>query len=176
VLTDIYCMKDQGANFPALTDVRPAEISVWMKTRRKWVDMPIKDTNTFKLAWWAWWSAFQPEERIGGAEGVDRTIVPPSVEMDWVKLRKPGKNGLALVMWALTWWGRASSNGDSWKRAVVDVAAAIKCVRWDAGGLDSIVEHGESSTAGVATGRPARGRKRVAEADEQQKQQKCVRR
>lgn len=148
-----------------------------MKTRRKWVDMPIKDTATFKLAWWAWWSALQPEERIGGAEGVDRMIVSPSVEMDWVKLRKPGKNGLALVMWALVWWGRASSNGDSWKRAVVDVAAAIKCVRWDGAGgeLDSMVEHGESSTVVVATGRPTRGQKRVAGTDEQQKQKRVRR-
>lgn len=121
-------LQDQGPNYPAMNDVRPAEVSAWMKNHRKWTDVPIKDLDGFRKAWWSWWSALQPEARMADADRRNNEAMKvPSVDMDWEKLRKPGKNGLLLIMLALAWWG-ASSDDDRWKKAVADVSAVIRCM------------------------------------------------
>lgn len=106
-----------------MSDIRPTEISMWMKNHRRWTDIPIKDVNVFSKAWWVWWTSLQPETRISD----DGTMAAPSVGMDWTNLRKPGKNGLLLIMLALSWWGSASGNDNCWKSAVAEVCAVICC-------------------------------------------------
>ena len=97
-----------------MNDVQPSEIGIWMKNHRKWVDMPVKDVEVFSKAWWAWWTALQPELRTSDAGcGIDGTMATPCTEMDWTNLRKPGRNSLLLIMLALSWWGSTSGNNES---------------------------------------------------------------
>lgn len=159
--------KDQGPNYPAMNDVRPAEISMWMKNHRRWTDIPIKDISVFSKAWWVWWTALQPQTRTPDAScEIDGTMAlpAPSFDMDWTNLRKPGRNGLLLIMLALSWWGRASGNDGSWSRAVVDVRATIGCLgTLDRGGTSG---GGEGSvTRNTAAEKPSR--KRATSGDQQ---------
>ena len=154
-----------GANFPPMTGIRPSEIGTWMKTRGTWIEIAIEDINIFSEAWWTWWSALQPENRS------QDTI--PTVDMDWKKLRKTGKNGLPLVMLTLTWWGKASGCDEEWRRAVKDVHASINCMKDQCAGeaRPSNVPLASSSIANsttysIAAGRPVRDRKRVRPRDE----------
>jgi len=96
---------DAGSSFPPAKGVRPPEIAVWMKNRRPWKDVEIKDTGIFSRQWWAWWLSLQPKSRICGS-GADDNLLP-TLEMDWSQLQKPGKNGFLLMMLALVWWGQA---------------------------------------------------------------------
>ena len=149
-----------------MTDNRPEEISIWMKSRRTWINIPIKDNTAFSVAWWSWWFALQPESRRVTSDGY---MSRPAADMDWRKLNKLGKNGLPLVMITLTWWGEALSGGDEWKKAVVDVGAVIACL--EQSGTISDVEPSNnalasSSTANATTGRPVRERKRVRPRDD----------
>jgi len=58
----------------------------------------------------------------------DANLVTPSSTMDWDALRKPGCNGIILVMLSLTWWGKVSSANEEWRLAVTDVTAALCCL------------------------------------------------
>jgi len=79
----------------------------------------------------------------------------PSFDMDWTNLRKPGRNGLLLIMLRLSWWGRASGNDGSWTRAVVDVHATIGCLgTLDRGGTSGGSEG--SVTRNTAAEKPTR--------------------
>jgi len=153
-----------------MIDKRPTEIGVWMKSRRTWIDIPIENKDTFALAWWSWWSALQPEARVcGAADDGHPNLTRPATNMDWKKLNKLGKNGLPLVMITLTWWGLASSGGEEWKRAVVDVCAAINCFGRSGTNLaiaPSNIPLVGSSTVNATSGRPPRERKRVWPRDE----------
>jgi hypothetical protein len=88
-----------------MTDTRPNEIGVWMKTRCLWIDIPIANIDSCTIAWWSWWVALQPEERKQCVVGNDANLLTmPTIDMDWKKLRKRGKNGLSLVMVTLIWY------------------------------------------------------------------------
>jgi hypothetical protein len=106
-----------------MNNVRPGEIVTWMKNHRKLVDVAIGDRVEFSEKWWAWWSTLQLDTRMRNTDGV---MVALTAGMDWEKLWKPGRNGMLLVMLALTWWGSAS-NDESWEQAVVEVCAVLCC-------------------------------------------------
>jgi hypothetical protein len=125
---------DGGPSFPPATDVRPPEIAAWMKNRRPWKDVEIADVEEFGRKWWAWWNSLQPSSRISKNE--DETL-PPTVDMDWSKLQKPGKNGFLLVMLSLVWWGKASNRVEGWSKAVADVSAVLRCLPVQ-GALDKV--------------------------------------
>ncbi|KIM87301.1 hypothetical protein PILCRDRAFT_3801 [Piloderma croceum F 1598] len=154
-----------GGNFPPMVNVRPAEIGIWMKDRKTWIEIVIKNIQSFSVAWWTWWAALQPDQCKD--DDVER-MHEPTADMDWRKLKKTGKNGLPLVMITLVWWSSTSGCSEEWKRAVKDVCASINCM--DGSSIVS-AETGEtplcgSSTANVAAGRPVRERKRVRPDDE----------
>lgn len=58
--------------------------------------------------------------------------------MNWGDLRKEGRNGLLLIMMALTWWGKASETDMEWLQAVNEVSAAVSCMI-DSGAIVSTV-------------------------------------
>lgn len=164
-----------------MTDIRPKEIGVWMRSRRTWINVPITDNDAFEQAWWSWWYALQPEARkLGTGSDAYQHMSAPAAEMDWKGLKKTGKNGLPLVMISLAWWGQAlnevlsggrtlsgqASSEEGWRRAVVDVCASINClgsICVDVGPSNPLAS---SSTANVNAGRPVRERKRVRPRDE----------
>ncbi|KZP24364.1 hypothetical protein FIBSPDRAFT_664539, partial [Athelia psychrophila] len=82
-------------------DIRPAEVAVWMRAHRKWVDMEITNIDLFEARWWAWWKALQPPER---ADSTSSMMPVPTNDMNWESLQKPGVNGLLLIVVALRWW------------------------------------------------------------------------
>jgi len=163
-----YCIflgQTTGGHFPAMTDNRPKEIGVWMKTRRTWMDIDIADIDMFSAAWWSWWKALQPDVRT--CETAEDMIAPTD-DMDWRKLKKLGKNGLPLVMVTLSWWGRASSCGTGWKMAIRDVFDSITCMHRSISSQTTSPDMplGGLSGANVEAGRPVRERKRVPARDE----------
>ena len=123
---------DGGASYPPATDVRPPEIGAWMKNRRPWRDVEIKDVEKFARQWRAWWNTLQPKSRSGEAE--------PTVDMDWSQLQKPGKNGILLIMMSLVWWGKASNRDEGWSKAISDVSAVLLCMRGALGASGDIVK------------------------------------
>lgn len=79
--------------------------------------------------WWKWWCHIQPGDRpvIDG-----RPSFVEKNSIDWEEINVWGQNGLALVVVALAWWGKAlngrtmdgsnlSEEESSWKAAVRDV-------------------------------------------------------
>lgn len=92
--------------------------------RRKWADLPIQDIEAFAIAWSAWWVALQPTERLRP----HGRLRPPSYDADWTCLRKPGANGIQLLLVTLRWWGKASNASPAWRMAVADFAATLRCV------------------------------------------------
>jgi hypothetical protein len=115
-----------GPAFPSATDTRPPEIGIWMKNRRLWKDISILDKEKFSGQWWNWWISLQPEPR---AHSDRNNIALLTVEMDWSKLQKPGKNGFLLVMISLVWWGKVSDMDGGWLKAVIDVIAVLRCMQ-----------------------------------------------
>lgn len=92
-------------------NTRPTEVGEWMKAVRPLKDMVVKDLAGLKLKWRGWWSSLQ-------ASG--------PADSPWESLRKPGKNGLVLVLICLVWWGNAANADSEWKRAVGDVVEALQ--------------------------------------------------
>ena len=139
---------DGGPSFPPATEVRPSEIGVWMKNRRVWRDVELADQVKFSQQWWAWWSSLQPDSRSGDDK--------PTIDMDWAKLRKAGKNGFLLVVLSLVWWGKALGTDGGWQKAVAEVSDVLGCVK---GTVPIIPERGPligSNAANIADGRPSK--------------------
>jgi hypothetical protein len=118
---------DTGPSFPPATNLRPPEIGVWMKNRRPWKDMELADKEKFSQKWWTWWSSLQPDSRTCDDK--------PTIQMDWGKLSKAGKNGFLLIILSLVWWGKASNRDEGWLKAVVEVSKVLLCMRGTAGAI-----------------------------------------
>jgi hypothetical protein len=115
---------DVGPAFPSATNTQPSEIGIWMKNRWLWKDVGILDKEKFSEQWWNKWISLQPEPR---AHGDRNNIALPTVEMDWSKLQKPGKNSFLLVMLSLVWWGKASDMDGGWLKAVMSPLRWVVC-------------------------------------------------
>jgi hypothetical protein len=118
-------LQDEGRGYPA--NSKPSEISYWQKSHRPWKDQGLrkKTLAEFEAEWWRWWKLLQPESR--GANRAEYMDVP-TVDMDWTKLRVPGRNGFLLVMVSLTWWGMLCGHSDEWRLAMTDVTVALVCM------------------------------------------------
>jgi len=137
-----------------------------MKTRRLWINIPIANIDSYTIAWWSWWVALQPEQRKQCVVGDNaESLTMPTIDMDWKKLQKTGKNGLSLVMVTLIWWGKMSSCSKEWKMAVMDVCGSIGCLG-NGGVVPSNIPLGSSNALNIAARRPSRERKRVRPRDE----------
>lgn len=123
-----------GANFSPLAMFRPKEIAQWTRASRPLVDSDILVPEDFAVTWWKWWSRLQPPSR---SEAGRPDMLSPTYLMKWDSIRKPGKNGLILVIVALRWWGVASSASEEWRKAVDDVSSAVFCMA-DAGHMEVI--------------------------------------
>jgi len=138
---------DTGPSFPPAAGVRPTEIGAWMKNRRPWKDVEIADIAGFVQKWWDWWSSLQPDSRTANDM--------PMIDMDWEKLKKPGRNGFLLIILSLVWWGKASGRDEEWQTAVAEFSKVLHCML---GGLTSVPDtpghgplNGSSATNAVAT-------------------------
>lgn len=118
-----------------------------MKASKGWADRDII-LEDYGVVWWKWWSALQPPSRF---EQARPSMLPPTYLMDWQSIRKPGTNGLILVIMSLRWWGVASTASSDWQKAVADVSSAIFCM------ADGIVQTNDQSA-----GKRKRGTKAVA--------------
>jgi hypothetical protein len=163
---------DAGASFPSATDIRPPEIAVWMKNRRLWKDVELIDEVGFKRQWWAWWISLQPDSRIFDNKN---NASPPTIDMDWAKLEKHGRNGFLLIMLALTWWGKASGRSDGWLKAVGDVTLALRCMQGSGSNRTSgLANEQDPPTSSTSTrgGKRGRGDVGVVERSSRQKRVK----
>jgi hypothetical protein len=100
-----------------MVNIRPAEIGIGMKDQKTWIEIAIKDIQSFSAAWYVWWAALQPDQC---KDDDIECMHEPTADMDWRKLKKTGKNGLPLVMITLVWWGSMSGCSEERKRAVKD--------------------------------------------------------
>ena len=87
-------------------------------------NVPLKiDPNTFGPSLRAWWTLLQPPSRGG-----DKLLRPSDIpKPEWKPLLKSHRNGFALIMIGISWWGYAL------KAMVVDKATQLA-------GWESIVE------------------------------------
>ncbi|RDX40321.1 hypothetical protein OH76DRAFT_1459537 [Lentinus brumalis] len=101
---------------------RPEEVAHWLKVlRRNIAKSPvIKDEVSYAEKWWKWWAGLQPSWRIRDAQL--RPVI--GGEGDWEALKKPGKNGLLMVLLSLAWWSDAATAAtrSQWDIAVKDVS------------------------------------------------------
>lgn len=97
----------------------------------------IKDIHTFGKQWWSWWGTIQP--KLHEHNSADLLVIDG--HGDWDVLKKPGKNGLHIVLLLLAWWGLLAAdtlcNGydirdhKHWNDVVKDVAWVItQMVDW----------------------------------------------
>ena len=141
---------DVGPSFLPAADIRPPEIAAWMKNRRPWRDVEIADVEEFRRKWCTWWNSLQPSSRISETKG---ETLPPTVDMDWSRLQKPGKNGFLLIMLSLVWWGKASNRDEAWSAAVADVSTVLRCLQGAPGAVSDVAQKrkilGNSGAANV---------------------------
>ncbi|KAJ7671037.1 hypothetical protein B0H17DRAFT_1245297 [Mycena rosella] len=98
------------------TSSRPAEVGQWIKYRRSTTrETKIDKLEVLSAKWWKWWSALAPTWRKKDDEGLP--VTEERVGGDWGVLVHPGANGMAVVLWPLTWWRKKEGSGvasDSW--------------------------------------------------------------
>ena len=163
-----------GPSFPPATNLRPPEISVWMKNWRPWKDMELANKEKFSQEWWAWWSSLQPDSRTREDE--------PTIQMDWGKLSKPGKNGFLLVILSLAWWGKVSNRDEGWLKAVAEVLKVLHCMRGTAGVIISVKKtagwvpltgSNGANTASTVSSKRRRDGDEVAEGSTAKRKRRC---
>ena len=145
---------DLGPSFPPATNLRPPEISKWMKNGRQPKEMDITDTEKFGQRWRNWWHSLQPKSRVSDK----RSSAQPMSNMDWSQLRKPSKNGFLLIMVSLMWWGKGSDQDTDWMHAVADVTAVLSCINNSVKSLEPTIPQTAQTIANP--GRPQRSLKR----------------
>ena len=94
-----------------MTEVRPVQVGQWMRASRLWKDMPVDDLADLKMKWRMWWAKLLPADAAGES------------------LRKPGKNGVFLVIMSLAWWGNAAGADEEWRNVVCEVVEALRNLR-----------------------------------------------
>ncbi|KAI0735943.1 hypothetical protein C8Q76DRAFT_573844, partial [Earliella scabrosa] len=105
---------------------RPDAVGEWLRVLRRDLDKSpvIKDEVEYANQWWAWWGGLQPNWRSRDDRG--RPIIDDSAacgENTWEGLRKPGANGVLMVLLSLCWWREIATPAtlDAWQDAVMDV-------------------------------------------------------
>jgi hypothetical protein len=81
---------------------RPEFISEWLQRTRSSTWRPdISNIPVLEKAFNTWWKRLQPQWRISGSG----SIVLDKVDSDWDVLRKPGQNGILIILVCLFYWG-----------------------------------------------------------------------
>ena len=89
----------------------------------------IADSEKYGQQWWSWWGSLQPEWRMRNHTG--RPVIGGCGE--WEVLKKPGKNGLRIVLLSLAWWGLRAKDRtleDFSSAALKEWSSAAKDVAW----------------------------------------------
>ncbi|KAF8873096.1 hypothetical protein CPB85DRAFT_1260637 [Mucidula mucida] len=82
--------------------LRPAVIATFMKNHRNYSKMwPVKtNLDDYGKGWWMWWKSAQTPSRLD-----NEALLKPEL-VEWGGLEtKSGRNGFALVLASLLWWG-----------------------------------------------------------------------
>ncbi|KAJ7050915.1 hypothetical protein C8F01DRAFT_952805, partial [Mycena amicta] len=105
---------------------RPPQFATWFRDGRKWnaghdVIRFQGDVEGFRQMFLSWWSEMQPAWRERGDDGRYRR--DPAAGRGWETMGSPGKDGMLLVVAALSWWGREEGKTHSvgWNTAAEDV-------------------------------------------------------
>lgn len=104
---------------------RPAEISAWIKDKRK-NKVPSINTSVYAAKWKTWWLSLQPEWRKGGS-GDLLTPCTISPSPNWGLLIKGGSSGFFTVVVSLAWWLHGCSDDDETKASLWE---AVSDVGW----------------------------------------------
>ncbi|KAJ7061118.1 hypothetical protein C8F01DRAFT_987632 [Mycena amicta] len=145
---------------------RPPQFATWFRDGRKWIashnDIRFQgDVDGFRKMFLAWWSAMQPAWRERGDDGQYKRVL--AAGRGWETLASPGKDGMILVVAALSWWGREEGKTRSagWNTVAADVLWVLRSLKGDAAatlsGLRALAEAEGASARGGKSGR-ARGR------------------
>lgn len=90
---------------------RPAEVTLWMKTRGYTDDeIPhIQSIDKYRESWTKWWMNCQPSWRLKKGWPLSRELVKNPT---WGKLSTSGTCGLFLVVMSTTWWATSLQSAD----------------------------------------------------------------
>ncbi|KAJ7050891.1 hypothetical protein C8F01DRAFT_1263591 [Mycena amicta] len=90
------------------------------------------DVEGFRQMFLSWWSEMQPAWRERGDDGRYRR--DPAAGRGWETMGSPGKDGMLLVVAALSWWGREEGKTHSvgWNTAAEDVLWVLHSLKDDA--------------------------------------------
>lgn len=108
---------------------RPAALAQWIQCKRitsgpVWDAFNVGDGCEFAEIWWEWWRSIQPTGRTTSKSA----SLNKADGLDWKRLRKPGPNGLLVVLVALVWWRNMEQSevvAQRWRKAVEDVTWAM---------------------------------------------------
>ncbi|KAJ7049308.1 hypothetical protein C8F01DRAFT_959845, partial [Mycena amicta] len=105
---------------------RPQQFGVWFRDGRKWIASHdgirfSQEIETFVTTFRSWWSEMQPEWRMRDVNG--KFEREAAAGRSWETLGSPGKDGMILVIAALSWWGReeGKSRSPAWVECAEDV-------------------------------------------------------
>lgn len=106
-------------------------MSHWLRVLRAEIgkEPTIADTAAYSQQWCGWWASIQPDWRE--RDSADRLIAGGTGP--WDALKKPGKNGLRIVLLSLAWWGLEVLDTEQphyTKEAHEDWNHAVKDVLW----------------------------------------------
>ncbi|KAI0056874.1 hypothetical protein BV25DRAFT_1842025 [Artomyces pyxidatus] len=111
-------------------DLRPHEVSLWIKNARIWNRVSIVNHENFAGRWWRWWESLQPGNRLFSDDLPAPTA--PSADMNWSKVDVAGMNGLLSVVAGLAMWGLEAAvsyaDMEPWLGAVRDVCEVLRVV------------------------------------------------
>ncbi|KAF7984494.1 hypothetical protein HWV62_14626 [Athelia sp. TMB] len=122
----VLLLKDMGCvemPISLSTKHRPLQVAAWINRARKLEKTP-PVAKLYLAEWMRWWCALQPAWRQGTGS------LPPALYTceagEWGTLRNCGKNGLALVLLAVAWYGYQFGAEPEWVVAITDVRRALE--------------------------------------------------
>ncbi|KAH9894842.1 hypothetical protein C8Q73DRAFT_645790, partial [Cubamyces lactineus] len=109
------------------TELRPAEVRIWMKNHRSYEKIaPIRSAQ-FAVEWKDWWRHLQPSLRLPQEGMWPLPRVTPVDPDEWDALCRGGNNGFFLIVLTLAWWISACHVEE---QPLDDVLQAVEDVLW----------------------------------------------
>ncbi|KAL0574977.1 SERTA domain-containing protein 3 [Marasmius crinis-equi] len=120
---------------PLPSGTRPEGFANWSKRGREKRPSGLKIPETasydnLRSEWWAYWSDINPQWRQRAGQKVVMDV--KDADGDWTELKRPGRDGLALLLVFLRWWHDLAPETEEakkdWMEALENVYFAYSCV------------------------------------------------
>lgn len=109
-------------------ELRPKEISQFMRNHDYGKIEAVKDPERFSEEWHKMWRDVQPLWRLGTAPWPLKDQLSMPDQPEWTKLSKTGENGILLALVGLAIWNMSLTNARNKRKMGTDIEEALRDV------------------------------------------------